>query len=82
MPKYDGGTWHKVWEAIGVRGSRSILQGFQGATSWAFACLRRCAQNAPMKFLDPDTESAVRAFLARLPGEPKRNRETERLDDN
>ena len=26
MPKYDGGTWHKVWEAIGVRGIRSILQ--------------------------------------------------------
>ena len=32
-------------------------------------CLWRCAQNAAMKFLDPDTESAVRAFLARLPAD-------------
>jgi hypothetical protein len=31
--------------------------------------LWRCAQNTAMKFLDPDTESAVRTFLARLPAQ-------------
>ena len=33
MPKYDGGTWHEAREAVGVRGIRSIPQGFQRAGS-------------------------------------------------
>lgn len=38
---------------------RGLSRSTRGdATSCAFACLRRCAQNTPMKFLDPDTEGA------------------------
>jgi hypothetical protein len=33
MPPYDGRTWRRAWEAVGVRGIRSILQGLQGVGS-------------------------------------------------
>src|SRR5258708_19577753 len=55
------------WPPRYLRGLSWCTRG--DATSWVFACLRRCAQNTAMKFLDPDTESAVRTFLARLPAE-------------
>ena len=33
ISKYCGRTWNEAWEAAGVRGIRSILQGFQGVGS-------------------------------------------------
>jgi predicted nucleotidyltransferase len=65
-----------AWQRHGMRVSAESLTSLQGtiplfrdATSWVFACLWRCVQNTAMKFLDPDTESAVRVFLARLPAD-------------
>jgi hypothetical protein len=56
-------SWRSRWS---LQSSRVSIRD---ATSWVFACLWRCAQNTAMKFLDPDTECAVRTFLARLPAE-------------